>query len=191
MGGPPFTPFKKEKQEAPGPRYYASQPMEENGTRYTIYVFPFSLYSIMARFTIALGSRYHKAPDGLPDITYKLLNLHTDENLEEWYLTTVNPKGQVPALCADSAYPPRNLTESLLISKLFGFRYFPTMMPDEHQATIDDLLGKIHAIQAFSLSVKEPSEEAKVELRDPGLDKLLARDDTSATYRRALEYKLA
>lgn len=185
--GPP------ENQELAGLSRYENQPQADDDTHYTLYVCPFSLYSIMARFTIALGCRHHKAPRGLPDITYKLLNLHTDENLEEWYLTTVNPKGQVPAMYAERNAQPRfaKKTDSLDISKVFCIVYFPGMFPDEHKTTIEELLGKIHAIQGFSLSVKEPREEAKVEMLDRGLEKLLARDDISTSYRRALEYKRA
>ncbi|KUI63601.1 hypothetical protein VM1G_10280 [Cytospora mali] len=158
---------------------------------YTLYVFPFSLYSIMVRFTISLGSHYHRGPGGLPNITHKLVNLHRDENLEEWYLTTVNPKGQVPAMFGQRSDQPfiAKVTESLKISNLFCSLYFPGMMPDEHRATIEDLLDKLHAIQAFSLTVKDPAEEYKVEIRDQKLDELLKSKDISETYRRALEYK--
>jgi hypothetical protein len=59
---------------------------------YTLYHFPFSLFSIMVRYAIALGQASHEA--GLR-IEEKIVDLHRDENLSEWYLTEINPKGQV------------------------------------------------------------------------------------------------
>lgn len=61
---------------------------------YCFHVFPFSLYSIMARFTYVLGQRSRKGGDVI-HIENRLVNLHRDENVSESYLLTVNPKGQV------------------------------------------------------------------------------------------------
>lgn len=62
---------------------------------YILHVFPFSLYSIMARFTYVLA-RSTESPAS-NDIVFenKLVNLHHDENIAEDYLVQVNPKGQV------------------------------------------------------------------------------------------------
>jgi hypothetical protein len=60
----------------------------------TLYYFPFSLYSIMARLTLALGVKSGE-PTKPVTVQLRLLNLHRDENLEEWFLLTMNPKGQV------------------------------------------------------------------------------------------------
>lgn len=72
--------------------------MEDTET-YTLYIFPFSLYSIMARLTIVLGMTHpHRPPTrALPRVDLKLLNLHRDENLSEEFLK-LNPKGQVPVM---------------------------------------------------------------------------------------------
>lgn len=160
---------------------------------FTLYVFPFSLYSIIARFTISLASHYHEGPQGLPKITHKLVNLHRDENLEEWYLITINPQGQVPVLVSESDAFSRvsKIAGSLAISRFFCGLYFPKMIPEEHRVTIEDCLEKIHAIVALSLSVKDPDEDDKIEIRNKNLDELLARKDISTTYRRVLEYKQA
>lgn len=64
---------------------------------YTLHVFPFSFYSIMARLTASLGASYHK-PSKLLHIEPKFVNLRRDENLTESCLLSVNSKGQVPAL---------------------------------------------------------------------------------------------
>lgn len=68
------------------------QPLENH---FTLHVFPFSLYSIMVRLTVALGQSAH--PSGVSElpIQHRLVNLHRDENISQEYLLTVNPKGQV------------------------------------------------------------------------------------------------
>lgn len=132
------------------------------GLHFKLCVFPFSLYSIMARFTISLGAHYHEGPQGLPKITYKLVNLHRDENLEERYLTTVNQKGQVPVLLTQRNAEPH---VAKTVGSLACMEYFPAMKPDEHRAMIDDILNKIHAIEALSLSVKDPDEDDEEEIR--------------------------
>lgn len=161
---------------------------------YTLLIFPFSLYSIMARFSIELGKEYHQGPNGVPNITHKLINLHRDENLEEWFLTEINASGQVPVMTRewrDGSTRPRLevTTESVVISKFFGEKFFPGLLGGAHQEEVDRLLAKIHEIQAFSLSVKNPTKEQAVEVPDPGQDERLARTDISDKYRRALEYK--
>ena len=63
---------------------------------YTLHIFTFSLYSIMTRFTLALGVRSGARPGAAsPHIEKRLVNLHRSENLDEAYLLTVNPRGQV------------------------------------------------------------------------------------------------
>lgn len=161
----------------------------DDDKHYTLYIFPFSLYSIMVRFTIALGRTYQRGtpPKAPPKVSLKLLDLHRDENLTEEFLQ-INPKGQVPVLTAEGC---EVLTESLDISYFFCRKYFPNMLPQAHQVEIQELLSKLHAIQGFSLSVKEEKmkEEWAVEILDPGLEELLARDDLSDEYSRALRFK--
>lgn len=165
-----------------------------DGGPYTLLIFPFSLYSIMARLAIELGKEYHQGPNGVPNIVHKLVDLHRDENLEEWFLTEINANGQVPVMTREwqngSARPRLEVTtESAVISKFFGEKYFPRLLGGAHRGEVDRLLAKIHEIQAFSLSVKSPTKEQAVEVPDPGQDERLARADISDKYRRALEYK--
>jgi hypothetical protein len=61
---------------------------------YTLYHFPFSLFSIMVRYAVALRGEPGDENQRM-EISQKTVNLHRDENLSEWYLTKVNPKGQV------------------------------------------------------------------------------------------------
>lgn len=165
-----------------------------DGGPYTLLIFPFSLYSIMARYAIELGKEYHQGPNGVPNITHKLLDLHRDENLDEWFLTEINPSGQVPVMTRewrDASGKPRLevTTESVVISKVFGEKFFPELLGGVHRGEVDRLLAKIHEIQAFSLSIKSPTKEQAVEVPDPGQDERLARTGISDKYRRALEYK--
>jgi hypothetical protein len=165
-----------------------------DGGPFTLLIFPFSLYSIMARFAIELGKQYHQGPNGVPNIVHKLLNLHRDENLSEWFLTEINPNGQVPVMTREwrsgSTKPRLEVTpESTAISKFFGENFFPGLLGGSHKGEVDRLLGKLHEIQAFSLSIKSPTKEQAVEVPDPGLNELLSRTDLSDKYRRALEYK--
>jgi hypothetical protein len=167
---------------------------DSDGGPFTLLIFPFSLYSIMARFAIELGKQYHQGPKGVPNIVHKLLNLHQDENLSEWFLTEINPNGQVPVMTREWRHetkkPRLEVTpESTAISKFFGENFFPGLLGGSHQGDVDRLLAKIHEIQAFSLSVKSPTEQQAVEVPDPGLNDLLSRTDISDRYRRALEYK--
>ena len=74
-----------------------SQPTDDVSVdRFTLYMFPFSLYSIMSRFTYVLGKTFldNYSPDSF-HLDLKLVNLHRDGNISEEYLTKVNSKGQV------------------------------------------------------------------------------------------------
>lgn len=60
---------------------------------YTLHYFPFSLYSLMVRFSLGLGRQLNS--ESAPRVQLKFVNLQTCENLTEEYLTTVNSRGQV------------------------------------------------------------------------------------------------
>ncbi|CEJ88839.1 hypothetical protein VHEMI04866 [[Torrubiella] hemipterigena] len=151
---------------------------------YTLHVFPFSLYSIMARFTYVLA-RSTKSPVG-NDIVFenKLVNLHHDENISEDYLVHINPKGQVPALTGASLDTP--LTDSLEISYWICERY-PKMLPSSFEKQIREALKELHRIKAICLSV--PKEDHGERIPCPAVDDLLAKNDISNEYRAALTFK--
>lgn len=67
--------------------------MASQDTVYTLHYFPFSLYSIMARFGFEIAASL--GPETSPKYQLKLVNLHEDEEVSEAYLTEVNSKGQV------------------------------------------------------------------------------------------------
>lgn len=83
------------------------------------------------------------------------------------------------------------LTDSLDISLFFGREYFHDLLPHAHKAEIEKLLLDLHSIEGFSLSVKEENVKPgwDVEILDPGLEKLLGRDDLSNEYQKALRFK--
>jgi hypothetical protein len=62
---------------------------------YNLYMFPFSLYSIMVRLTYELGRHHDPASGSGVSVKNILVNLHLDENTTEDFLINVNPKGQV------------------------------------------------------------------------------------------------
>lgn len=155
-------------------------------TSYTLHMFPFSLYSLMAKFTWVLGRS--TAPDARVDVAMMLVNLHRDENVSEAYLVGINPKGQVPALTGGELARP--LTDSLDISYFFCKDHFPALLPAAHESTIANLLGQLHAIRALSLSVPQASRQDR-EVPCPRVDELLASDQLGSAYRQALEFKRA
>ncbi|KAE8399019.1 hypothetical protein BDV37DRAFT_275649 [Aspergillus pseudonomiae] len=139
-----------------------------------LYIFPFSLHSIMVQFTIALALRNKsQSSRELGRIKYRLVNLHRNENLSEDYLVHVNPRGKVPALTAKSI--PAPLTDSLSIS-YWVCEQHPSLIPETHRTTIQRLLSQLHRIQADN----NPN---------PAVDDILARTDISLEHRRALEHK--
>ena len=74
---------------------------------YTLHYFPFSLYSLMARFGFTLGSVLD--PGTAPTVVVKLVNLHREENLSEDYLNNVNSKGEVSIVSPEISSQARGL----------------------------------------------------------------------------------
>ncbi|ETS80556.1 hypothetical protein PFICI_08085 [Pestalotiopsis fici W106-1] len=158
-------------------------PLAQEG--YSLFVFPFSLYSIMTRYTFTLGRAGLPQETSSLDINLKLVNLHRDENLAEDYLLNINPKGQVPALTGNDL--PTPLTDSLDIS-YWLCNHFPGLLPEAHKPVIQQFLTQLHGFEGLSLSV--PSKADRQEgVPNPSLDALLARSDITPEYKRALEYK--
>lgn len=167
-----------------------------------MYIFPFSLYSIMARFTATLGASISKSGQPIA-VDYKLVNLHRGENIKEWYLFGLNRKGQarseptcldfsilisslqVPSMTVEGQSLP--ITDSLEISYWFC-KYYPGLLPDELSQKIRTYLDALHAIEALSLSAPRPAQPQEDHI-DPAIDEILERVNISEEYRRALEQK--
>lgn len=158
---------------------------ESGNAEYILYSSPFSLYSMMARHTIILGSTTHGARPP-KSITLAFVNHAANENLREDYLQ-LNPKGQVPTMTGNVLEQP--LTESNSISLYLAENHYPAMLPAEHAAVIRDLIKRIHAIPGPSFSIKNPT--AEMQQRNPSaVDDILKNTDLSPEYRKALEAKL-
>lgn len=148
---------------------------------YTLYYFPFSLYSIMVRFGFEIAASLD--PQTSPKYQLKLLNLHEDEEVSEVYLTEVNSKGQVPALTSPSL--PAPITDSRDISKWLCDQQ-PLLVPAEHRETIDRLIEALYAFHAMAVSIPEKDRIHGV----PNVAAaMLERSDISEKHRRALEMK--
>jgi hypothetical protein len=62
---------------------------------YALHNQPFSLFSMMVRFTYVLGRSSADSTTAGVHIEYRLVDHHRNENLSEDYLININPKGQV------------------------------------------------------------------------------------------------
>lgn len=82
---------------------------------YHLHVFPFSLYSIMARLTLAFGQDDTSPTTSSLSVRLKLVNLHREDHISEAYLTEVNPKGQV---CTATSACPSSLTTYTLTRRI-------------------------------------------------------------------------
>ena len=177
---------------------------------YTLHNQPFSLFSIMVRFTYALGLSSADPTTAGVQLENKLVDHHRDENLAEGYLLKVNPKGQVwlskrtpvlrdvrltyhqvPALTGPKLSAP--LTDSVDISYWLCAQY-PKLIPPEHQPIISNMFTKLHDIHIFALSARRESMSPEWQasgIPPTAVDALLAKPDPeiSPAYRRALEGK--
>ncbi|KKK27375.1 hypothetical protein ARAM_002286 [Aspergillus rambellii] len=150
--------------------------MRRNHSDPCLYLFPFSIHSIIVRFTIALAvrrTRRFRGSGDLTKLTYRLVNLRRNENLEENFLLEINPRGQVPVLTCKSLASP--LTDCLSICH-WVCEQNPVLLPASRQATICRLLSQLHE----TLANNNPN---------PAVDDLLARNDITPARRYALEYK--
>jgi glutathione S-transferase len=153
-----------------------------DGDNYTVYYNPFSICSIMVRMTLALRGK--PASEPAPTFTEHLIDIYKDEQLSESFLTTVNPKGQVPAMTSPAL--PEPLTDSLDITYHLCDLY-PRLGPKEHKETIYRLLKELHQIQYLSLSFTPAQNRAGG--ITVAVEKLRAQPDISDKYREALEFK--
>ncbi|KAL4883542.1 hypothetical protein BJY04DRAFT_206436 [Aspergillus karnatakaensis] len=140
-----------------------------------LYIYPFSIQSIVVQFTIVFALRGKSRPTReLSSLGYRLVNIERNENLREWYLLNVNPLGRVPTLTSKSF--PSPLTDSLGIVYWICDQY-PALLPKEHQTEICRLLSELND-HLDGLSSPNPAVE----------DFLTSHDITPA-HRQALEYK--
>ncbi|KAI9372371.1 hypothetical protein BJX61DRAFT_552946 [Aspergillus egyptiacus] len=140
-----------------------------------LYIYPFSIQSIVVQFTIVLALRGKPRPSReLTQLGYRLVNVERNENLQEWYLREVNPLGKVPTLTYSAL--PIPITDCLLIV-YWVCDQCPRLLPKQHQTEICRLLSQLHEnLEEFSSP-------------NPAVEDFLTNHDITASHRRALEYK--
>ncbi|KJZ75799.1 hypothetical protein HIM_04956 [Hirsutella minnesotensis 3608] len=148
---------------------------------YTLHYFPFSLYSLMARFAFVLGRELN--PATAPTLEIRLVSTLNQDNLSEAYLTQVNKKGQVPALTSPAL--ESTLDDSYAIAKWLCKRQ-PELLPEEHRETIERLMDKLYTFHAKVLL--EPPENQKHGVPNQAAAMLESTELTEG-HRRALEIK--
>ena len=84
--GKPFSLLKIYSRDSSQSRYRMGSPPSD----LILYYYPFSLYSLMARYSIALIP-----PEMRPPVKETMVDVTRDQHLDEGYLTNINPKGQV------------------------------------------------------------------------------------------------
>jgi glutathione S-transferase len=153
--------------------------------RYRLYHNIYSLCSLQVRYTVAIAG---EPRDGLPqmEIEEVPIDLFNNGQLDEFFLTKVNRKGQVPALTSPILETP--LADSLDITHYLLSRH-PDLTPEGHENQCLELLKSMHDLNYFALSF--PDRPKVVEGFVKAIKERLARERISEEYRDALEYKLS
>ncbi|KAG4442870.1 hypothetical protein IFR05_001666 [Cadophora sp. M221] len=162
----------------------------ESPQPYTLYFNKWSICSQMILLTLAFKGK-PKDGDASMTVKQKHIDIMKSEQLEEVFLTNINPKGQeqieqVPVLTHPSKLP-KPIPDSLDITHYIASNY-PSLLPEEFKDRIVELLKELHDINYFSLSFGNKPTAAKAQ--EALVEKKLAQTDMSEVYRKALEYKL-
>lgn len=148
---------------------------------YTLYYFPFSLYSLMSRLGLELAASLD--PASAPKYQIKLVNLHEDGEIAEEYLTKVNSRGTVPSLSSPVLAAP--MTDSRDIARWLCEKQ-PELLPSSQKETIERLMDLLYNFHAKALCT--PEEQRIHGVPNYAAAKLESKD-ISESYRRALEIK--
>ncbi|KUJ08945.1 uncharacterized protein LY89DRAFT_598871 [Mollisia scopiformis] len=151
---------------------------------YTLYYNKWSICSQMVQLTFAFRGEPKDAGSQMT-IEKKSIDIMNGEQLEEAYLTEINPKGQVPVLTHPSRLP-KPIADSLDITYYITTQY-PGLVPESNKDQLIELLKELHRINFFSLSFG--SRVGAVNAQKTAVEAKLAQTDISAKYRKALEYK--
>ncbi|OAP65631.1 hypothetical protein AYL99_01603 [Fonsecaea erecta] len=144
-----------------------------------------SICSSMVRYTLANAGLPGK--DCLPLSTeLRAVDIYTGEQLSETYLCELNPKGQVPVLLSPG-FLEKPIADSLDITFWLCERY-PSLRPSEYANEINRLLRNLHAINFFTLSMRNRPQRA--EMQEAAILAKMNTPDLSARHKKALEYKL-
>jgi hypothetical protein len=63
--------------------------------KYTLYYHPYSICSLQVLYTLAIAAANSSEGDPLLEVERRIVDIFNDAQLEETFLTRVNPKGQV------------------------------------------------------------------------------------------------
>lgn len=149
-----------------------------------LYFFPFSLYSIFARMTAAFAAQHE--PDKVPRIQLRMINLHADEHVAEWYLK-LNPRGEVPCLTSPTLKAP--LADSLDIA-YWLCEQVPALLGGQHEQTVREMVKRLHSVHALPLSIFDVNRPKWANGMPSDAEGPLKKPDLSDEYRKALEFKL-
>ncbi|KAH6706352.1 hypothetical protein BKA61DRAFT_558853 [Leptodontidium sp. MPI-SDFR-AT-0119] len=152
---------------------------------YTLYFNKWSICSQMILLTLAFKGE-PKDDSASMTVEQKHIDIMNSEQLEEAFLTKVNPKGQVPVLTHLSKLP-KPLPDSLDITHYIA-SHCPSLLPEDYKEQIVELLKELHDINYFSLSFGNKPTAAKAQ--EALVEKKLAETDISEEYRKTLEFKL-
>ncbi|CRG87495.1 hypothetical protein PISL3812_04513 [Talaromyces islandicus] len=148
----------------------------------TLYHHPYSVCSIMVRYTLALCS---PAKDNIPalEAEEKVVDIFNQEQLSQDFLK-INPYGQVPVLMSSLQSP---ICDSLEITHFIA-NYSKNLIPENYKTQITDLLTELHGLNYFSLSF--PGRQRMAVTLSTPIEKRLQDPNITEEYRKALEFKL-
>ncbi|KAE9379703.1 hypothetical protein N431DRAFT_398147 [Stipitochalara longipes BDJ] len=152
---------------------------------YTLYYNQWSICSQMVLLTLAFRGQPKDAKSEMV-VEEQAVDIFKSAQLEETFLTEVNPKGQVPVL-KHPGLLIKPIPDSLDITYYIAKQY-PSLIPEDKKDQIIELLQELHNINYFSLSFG--SRPAAVNAQTAAVNERLAQPGISEKYRKALEYKM-
>ncbi|EMC95910.1 hypothetical protein BAUCODRAFT_34669 [Baudoinia panamericana UAMH 10762] len=153
--------------------------------QYTLYYHDYSLCANMVRFSLAIAGEPRDASSEM-QVEEKAVDIFRGaEQLEEYYLCHINPKGQVPALASKAL--PKPMAESLDMT-LYIAEHYPALIPEAHHRETTAWLRELHGLNYFALSFGDRPQQAQAMVK--AIQARLGQDGISPEYRKALEYKL-
>ena len=154
---------------------------------HVLYHHPFSVCSIMVRYTFALrGAPGNEASE--IRLEERVCDILRGEQLSEHYLCDINANGEVPVLVPDISESSNGqpIPESVDITYYIANQY-PSLLPKEHEDEIKRLLEALHHINFFSLTFTGKQDGPRSRIAQ--LQRLL-QGNISDKYRVAIERKI-
>ncbi|KAI1143260.1 hypothetical protein F5Y05DRAFT_368032 [Hypoxylon sp. FL0543] len=153
---------------------------------FTLYAATYSICSLMVLMTYEMrGTPREGRPEMKLARKFIDISIHAREQLSEFFLLKVNPKGTVPVLVNERLLE-KPIAESVDISYYIA-DWYPTLLPPQHEQVIKELIFELHEISykllTFGTKTKYPH------LNRDWLLEQAKRTDISDEYRKALEYK--